>query len=439
MTVQRYVLGVNVMKYVIKMEEENNFQTGWVKPVAIAGGAALGVGGLITGGILLHTAGKNKQATKKLAEELEYTNENTQDNTAELDKVNQKVSKVEQDVKKTKQDVTELKTGQTQTQTQIAEVKKSVGDLETKTAESDGKLFQGMTGVDAKVGKVQETVTKLAEKQKEIDKRSYDNEGETLDLDYRTRQLEKDKEARHEAVEKKTTLYDPKDEDKKPEKKLDASEEADRIIAELEKEIISENPVTKPVEQPKTNVYNPSESEEQSSWRLSITPFYSRKMALSAQKDKPDDMNMYGVELSAKKGRFRVYAGIQRGESSESEDGDVNGLDYNGDIDMTHTTFRTGMGYDFLSGKRGRLTAKVGPSYTMEDVEGEMKIATPYGTEKMDINDSNEYFSLEGTLEGALKLTDNIELGVGLRLRENFDSDNVDRELEVPFGVTVKF
>jgi len=211
-------------------------------------------------------------------------------------------------------------------------------------------------------------------------------------------------------------------------------------------------PESNPVEQPESraqptpetsnkrsqgNLFN--ESEEQSSWQYSITPFYARKIALSAKEDKPDDMNMLGVELSAKKDRFRAYFGVARGQSSESEDGEVNGLDYNGDIDMTHTTFRTGVGYDFLSGKRGRLTAKVGMAYTMEDVEGEMKIATPYGAEKMDIKDENGYASLEGELEGALKLTDNIELGVGLRLKENFDSDNVERALEVPFGVTVKF
>ena len=207
-----------------------------------------------------------------------------------------------------------------------------------------------------------------------------------------------------------------------------------------------------PVEQPNSGVQPSSkpsdksknrglfyEEEEQSSWQYSITPFYARKMALSAKEDKPEGMNMLGFELRAQKDRFSVYAGAERGQSSESEDGSVNGLDYKGKLDITHTTLRTGIGYDVLQGKRGRLTAKLGMAYTMEDADGYLKIATPYGSERMDINDENNYASLEGELQGSVSLTKNIDVTLGVRGRQNFDSDNVEREVLIVPGVTINF
>jgi hypothetical protein len=162
-------------------------------------------------------------------------------------------------------------------------------------------------------------------------------------------------------------------------------------------------------------------------------------MALSAKENKPEDMNVLGVRLGAQKGRVSGYLGLERGESSESEKGTEHGLDYKGQIDITHTSVRAGIGYDFVQGERGRLTAKANLGHTFEDVDGYLQLATPYGTERMDIQDESGYTSLGGGLEGALKLGKNVELTAGVEVDRAINSDNVETELRIPVGVRIKW
>jgi len=212
---------------------------------------------------------------------------------------------------------------------------------------------------------------------------------------------------------------------------FDKKDPADRLLAE----IIGKNPVEQPKTKQKKGLFDSEENE----WEYSVSPFYARKMALSAQGTEPEDMNMFGVEFKAQKGRISAHAALSKGTSKEKDSGTESGMDWKGQLEIDHTTLSAGLGYDLVNGNRFRLTARAGLTYTDEDVDGYLQMATPTGTQRMDINDSTDMFGIQGGLEAGVKLGDNIELSTGVNATRYLNSDNVNTELTIPFVVKFKF